>query len=182
MQEDVFEPQHPSLALTLRKLSTTYSDLGQPSKSIELLQRALTINTEIHGPDHIALAEALPNLSVARRHLGNVQTSHNLASQALEKMESFPGASPGKAVALGVVGTAYSDLGKLDKSRELLEKSVQMNKRFHGSRHIGTAIAQIDLGHVTRLAGDLQDAKTILESALETKERIQGPEHPMYVI
>ena len=81
-------------------------------------------------------------------------------------------------MALGVVGTAYSDLGKLDKSRELLEKSVQMNKRFHGSRHIGTAIAQIDLGHVTRLAGDLQDAKTILESALETKERIQGPEHP----
>ena len=82
------------------------------------------------------------------------------------------------AVALGVLGTAYSDLGQLDKSRELLQKSVQMNRNFHGSRHIGTAIAQTDLGRVTRLAGDLQEAKTILENALETKEQMQGPNHP----
>lgn len=82
------------------------------------------------------------------------------------------------AIALGVLGTAYSDLGQLDKARELLQRSVQMNQDFHGAQRIGTAIAQTDLGRVTRLAGDLQEARKILENALETKEKIQGMGHP----
>ena len=86
--------------------------------------------------------------------------------------------SSGMAIALGVLGTAYSDLGQLDTARELLQRSVRMNQDFHGPQHIGTAIAQTDLGRVTRLAGDLQEARRILENALETKEKIQGKEHP----
>ena len=82
------------------------------------------------------------------------------------------------AVALGVLGTAYSDLGQLDKARELLKSSVKMSSDFHGPFHVGTAVAQTELGRVTRLAGDLREARGILESALETKERIQGVTHP----
>lgn len=89
------------LAFTLRNLSTAYSDLGQPNKSITLLNKALDINTRVHGPDHTTSAVILSNLSVAHRHLGNTHTSHELASQALEKMEENWGTSPGRAVMLG---------------------------------------------------------------------------------
>ena len=47
-----------------------------------------------------------------------------------------------------------------------------------GPRHMGTAIAQTQLGRVTRLAGNLQQARGILEAALETKESIHGKNHP----
>ena len=47
-----------------------------------------------------------------------------------------------------------------------------------GPRHMGTAIAQTQLGRVARLAGNLQQARGILEAALETKQSIHGSEHP----
>ena len=86
------------LAITLRNVSLVFSDLGQPNRSVHLLERALDINTNIYGSDAITVAVTLSNLSVAHRHLGNVQTSHNLASQALEKMEALRGASPGMMI------------------------------------------------------------------------------------
>ena len=84
----------------------------------------------------------------------------------------------GVAIALGILGTTYSDLGELTKAQELLESSVEINKAINGLRHAGTAIAQTQLGRVMRLAGKLQDAKQILETALETKENVYGMLHP----
>ena len=45
-----------------------------------------------------------------------------------------------------------------------------MNQDFHGPQHIGMAIAQTDLGRVTRLAGDLQEARRILETCCTVKK------------
>ena len=81
-------------------------------------------------------------------------------------------------MALGVLGSTYSDLGELSKAQKLLEKSVEINKAVNGSRHVGTAIAQTQLGRVTRLAGNLQEAKRLLETALETKSRVHEENHP----
>ena len=90
-------PTH-QLAFTLHNLSTAYLDLGQPSQSIILLNNVLGINMRVHGPDHTTNAVILSNLSVAHRHLGNIHTSHELASQTLQKMEENWGASPGRTV------------------------------------------------------------------------------------
>ena len=94
---------HPShqIALTLGNLSVAYSDLGQPQRSIELLQRALDINKHIHGPDHISVAITLCNLSIAYRHLGDVHKSEDLAKEALRKTEAIHGRThPGEGVPL----------------------------------------------------------------------------------
>lgn len=84
----------------------------------------------------------------------------------------------GVAIALGILGSTYCDLGELTKAQHLLENSVEINIAINGPRHVGTAIAQTQLGRVTRLAGDLKEAREILEAALETKELVQGQDHP----
>ena len=63
---------------------------------MELLQRALEITEHVHGPDHISVAITLSNLSIAYRHLGDVQRSKELAKEALRKTEAVHGpAHPG---------------------------------------------------------------------------------------
>ena len=82
------------------------------------------------------------------------------------------------AISLGILGATYCDLGELSKAEELLQKSVDINRKVNGPRHIGTGIAQTLLGRVERLAGKLQSAGKTLESALEIKEAVHGSDHP----
>ena len=84
----------------------------------------------------------------------------------------------GVAISLGILGTTYCDLGELSKAEQLLQKSVDINRRVNGPKHIGTGIAQTLLGRVERLAGKLQSARKTLESALEIKETVHGSDHP----
>lgn len=51
----------------------------------------------------------------------------------------------GVAISLGILGTTYCDLGELSKAEELLQKSVDINRKVNGPRHIGTGIAQPSL-------------------------------------
>ena len=84
----------------------------------------------------------------------------------------------GVAVGLGILGSTYCDLGELAKAKGLLEKSVRINQTTSGEHHVGTAIAQTQLGRVVRLNGELLEAKKILEVALETKQMALGRGHP----
>ena len=84
----------------------------------------------------------------------------------------------GVAISLGILGTTYCDLGKLSKAEQLLQKSVDINRKVNGPEHIGMGIAQTLLGRVERLAGKLQSARKTLESALEIKEGVHGLDHP----
>ena len=72
------------IATTLGNLSVAYTDLGNPSKSVELLNQALLINKHIHGPEHISSAVTLSQLSNAYRHLGDMNKSKSCAKEALE--------------------------------------------------------------------------------------------------
>jgi tetratricopeptide (TPR) repeat protein len=84
------------IAVTLSQLSVAYYDLGQPHRSIELLERALDINKNIHGPAHISVAITTSNMSTAYRHLGEVTKSKELAEEALKMTEELHGpAHPG---------------------------------------------------------------------------------------
>lgn len=87
---------YTQIAVTLSQLSVAYYDLGQPHRSIELLERALDINKNAHGPAHISVAITTSNMSTAYRHLGEVTKSKELAEEALKMTEDLHGpAHPG---------------------------------------------------------------------------------------
>ena len=178
-----------------------YYDLGQPHRSIELLERALEINKNVHGPAHISVAITMSNMSAAYCRLGEVTKSKELAEEALKVTEDLYGSAhsgrsnkhmPGikhlmyvyfmvtldVAISLGILGTTYCDLGELSKAEQLLQKSVHINMTVNGPKYIGTGVAQTLLGRVERLAGRLESARKTLESALEIKEAVHGSDHP----
>ena len=194
---------HAQIAFILSQLSVAYYDLGQPHRSIELLERALKINKNVHGPAHISVAIMMSNMSAAYCRLGEATKSKELAEEALKITEDLYGsAHPGRsskhtqstsinvlcthtvmvtldvAISLGVLGTTYCDLGELSKAELLLQKSVDINMTVNGPKHIGTGVAQTLLGRVERLAGKLESARKTLESALEIKEAVHGSDHP----
>ena len=82
--------------MTLNQLSVAYNDLGQPHRSIELLERALDINKNVHRPADVSIAITTSNMSTAYSHLGEVTKSKELAEEALKMTEELHGpAHPG---------------------------------------------------------------------------------------
>lgn len=96
---------YTQIAVTLSQLSVAYYDLGQPHRSIELLERALDINKNVHGPAHISVAITTSNMSTAYRHLGEVTRSKELAEEALKMTEELHGpAHPGTMTNMQLTG------------------------------------------------------------------------------
>ena len=56
----------------------------------------------------------------------------------------------GMAVAVGILGSTYLEMGEVSKACELLESSVTVNKAVYGQRHSDTATAETQLGNALR--------------------------------
>ncbi|MDG7055408.1 MAG: tetratricopeptide repeat protein [Wolbachia endosymbiont of Menacanthus eurysternus] len=60
-----------------------YSDLGNPKRRKELLERALAIQEKYYGPDHLEVAGTLINLGVVYGDLGNPKKQKKLLARTL---------------------------------------------------------------------------------------------------
>ncbi|MGC5016938.1 tetratricopeptide repeat protein, partial [Streptosporangium sp. DT93] len=50
--EAAYGPDHPSVAIRLGNLASSFRDLGWPGEAVPLEQRALAITEAAYGPDH----------------------------------------------------------------------------------------------------------------------------------
>ena len=85
----------------------------------------------------------------------------------------------GVATSLELLGSIYCDLGEFNRAHELLERSININSLVgNGSHFLATASSQSKLGMVARLGGSLEEARQLLEVALESREEELGRDHP----
>ncbi len=61
-------------------------------------------------------------------------------------------------------------LEEFDGAKPCLQRSADIYNETLGQKHVGTVNPQIGLGDATRLAGNLEEARQILETTLETQE------------
>ncbi len=70
IDEAIFGPNHPDVAVYLNNLAQILQDLGQPAEARPLAERALAIDEAIFGPNHPRLAVDLSNLAQILLDLG----------------------------------------------------------------------------------------------------------------
>ena len=56
----------------------------------------------------------------------------------------------GMAIALGILGSTYVEMGEVSKACELFESSVTINKTVYGQKHSDTATVGTQLGNSLR--------------------------------
>ena len=56
----------------------------------------------------------------------------------------------GVAIALGILGSTYFEMGEFSQSHDLLNSSVTINRTVYGDHHTNTATAQTQLGNILR--------------------------------
>ncbi|MCE5319321.1 MAG: tetratricopeptide repeat protein, partial [Parachlamydia sp.] len=68
----VYGDEHPDVALTLSELGSVYSDIGEATKGLAMIEEALRINQKCYET-HPAIARALRHLGSTYRNLGDTK-------------------------------------------------------------------------------------------------------------
>ncbi|MDX5527003.1 MAG: tetratricopeptide repeat protein [Wolbachia endosymbiont of Andrena nigroaenea] len=82
---------------------------------------------------------------------------------------------------LANLGNAYYVLGNPQKTKELLERALAIDKKHYGSDHFQVAKLLANLGIAYGALGDHKKQEELLEQALPIFEKHYGPDHPEVV-
>ncbi|MGW6931367.1 FxSxx-COOH system tetratricopeptide repeat protein, partial [Lentzea sp. NPDC054927] len=178
INEAVYGPDHPSVAINLNSLGNALQDLGQPADAVPLLERALAINEAVYGPNHPSVATNLNSLGNALAVLGQPADAVPLLERALAINEAVYGPDhPSVAINLNDLGNALQDLGQPADAVPLLKRALAIDEAAYGPNHHEVASNLNDLGNVLCDLDQPEDARPLYERALAIDEATYGPNH-----
>ncbi|WP_438456569.1 tetratricopeptide repeat protein [Wolbachia endosymbiont of Kerria lacca] len=176
--KDKEELEKDYLVYLLTWMSDGYSDLGNPEKQKELLERALPILEKYYGGENVEVAITLGNLGNAYGDLGNPEKQKELLERALAIEEKYYGGEHVEvASTLGNLGNAYGALGNPEKQKELLERALPILEKYYGGEHFQVARTLGNLGAAYGALGNPEKQKELLERALAIEEKYYGGEN-----
>jgi Tfp pilus assembly protein PilF len=87
INEAVYGPEHPDVAITLGNLGSVQRQLGEFEAARASQQRALAIKEAVYGPEHPEVASTLGNLGIVQQQLGEVHLARECALRAVAIFE-----------------------------------------------------------------------------------------------
>ena len=149
IDEAVFGPDHPKVAIRVNNLGMVLQDLGELGEARAAFERALAIDEAAFGPDHPDVAIDVNNLGSVLQDLGELQEARAAHERALAIFERVLGPEhPNVATLHNNLGMVLHDLGELGEARAAYERALTIFKRFLPPGHPHTRIVE---GHLARL-------------------------------
>lgn len=107
---------------------------------------------------------------------GSEVTARELLQNAVAGIDTSLAGQPAvRGRLLGVMGTAYRQLGLYRDARPLLEQAIDLDRQTLGSDHPRVARGHYTLAGLLRRLGEFDDARGHYQAALDIRERIGEP-------
>ena len=146
----------------------------------EHLERAISIQTELRGPNHPVVASTLHQLGKVVFHQGDYTNARDYFERALTIQEKALGPNhPALGRILPALGSALKNEGQYGEARRVFERSLAIQEAAFGPEYSGLARDLNNLGNLFRRLGELDKAKTMHERALHIREKAYDGKHPL---
>jgi tetratricopeptide (TPR) repeat protein len=171
--------EEPEAWLRLQAESAHYLwQRGQYRQAMTLQEEALASCRRVLGDDHPNTMNAMNNLALGLRALGDLDGARELFEQALASCRRVLGDDhPDTLNAMNNLALTRRELGDLDGARELHEQALARFPRVLKD-HPNTLIVMNNLAAIRWALGDLQGARELYEQALAGRRRVLGDAHP----
>jgi Tfp pilus assembly protein PilF len=177
IDEAVYGPDHPQVAIPLGNLGNVQKMLGEFELAWASQQRVLTIKEAVYGPDHPQVAITLSNLGVVQERLRELDAARASLERALAILEAVYGPDHPQ-VAVTLVNLGNAELVGLEAARASQERALAIFEAVDGPDHPRVAVTLVGLSAVQRMLGDLAGAQENTKRALAINEAVFGPDHP----
>lgn len=152
---------------------------GEYGSAIELLSRAVREFAAVHGPNHMAVANAKLELSDIHARTGDFQTAEAVARDALETATRATGSRhPTHAFAQIWLALLLVEQAKLDEVVPLVESARETLEATLGQDHPASVATWNALAGVADGLGRRQEALNAGEQALRVSRERLGEDHP----
>lgn len=165
----------PLLGYVLEALGEMRMQQARWKESEQLLEQAIAVCTETHGPSHSCTLIAQRRLGELLTMQGRAAEAQHVFEQLVDTLRNSPTASPELlSGALTNLASVYITQKRFEVAEPLLRESLAM-----GSRNSITAPtladSLVDLGQLYRLEGDGARAEPLLQKALTIYEAANDP-------
>jgi serine/threonine-protein kinase len=161
----------------METMGTVYLSLGLYDQSLPLLQQALALRQELHGPEHPQVAESLNALGEVRRMRAEFTEAQVDLEQALELGRRFHGDDDlVTAESMYQLGAVLSAQGQFEEGEPLLRDALAIRRRNLGT-HADVAEVLNELALNLLDQGEMEAAGPLFEEALELRQNLLG-DHP----
>ena len=169
----------PENAEYLNEVGLLLVELGQYDQAISNYEKALEIDIETLGPNHINIAKYWNNLGGAWKEKGEYDKAIEFYEKALESDIQISGPENSKvAIYWNNLGGAWRVKGEYDKAIEFYEKAFESGIQILGPDHPKVALFWSNLGVAWDSKGEYDKAIEFYEKAEASDLKNFGPNHP----
>ena len=167
------------LAAASNNVGLVLSAYGDYRRSLEYLNKALSIRERVLPPDHPDLATSYNNVGATYGDLGDREKELEYLLKALEIREKvLPPDHPALAASYNNVGATYSYLGDHAKALEFQLKALEICEKVLPPDHPDLARSYNNVGYSYGKLGDREKELECYRKALTIRERSMPRNHP----
>ena len=163
----------------LTALGRTYLGLGLIPEAVKTLEKAVAVNQEALGPDHVETLRGRGHLAIALCDSGR-------SSEAVDRLEAIFKASEATladdegfmAFCRNNLVYAYGAAGRHAEAAKVSQVNLEAIERRYGPDHPATLAAKANHAHVIFQLGGIDESMAIFKEVFSTSERVLGPDHP----
>ena len=158
-------------ANVLQAIGVAYKRIDRPEEALRHFEQSLALKRPLN--DKRGMASSLGEIGQIQDRLGKPREAEASFREAL-KLQREIGNKSGMSISLISLASLYNEtLGRPDDALPLLREALQL-RRDTGNRP-GEALVLNNIGNVYLAKGDLPDAQTNFERALEIREKANVP-------
>ena len=178
-RKEILGEKHPNTLSALQCLASSYSELGDYSKALEMRSAVYNARKEILGENHPNTLSTLHCLANSYSHLGDYRKALNIEIKVYDACKKILGENhPDTLSALNNLACFYSILGDYSKALEMRSTIYNARKEILGENHPNTLSALHCLANSYSHLGDYRKALNIEIKVYDACKKILRENHP----
>ena len=161
-----------------QQLGKTHYLLGEYTKSEDYYQRAIEIQVNTLGPNHVDVATSYNNLGIVFQHIGELEQAKDYHQRAIDIRINVLGPNHiDVATSYNNLGSLYKAMSELGQAKDYHQRAIDIQINELGQNHINVATSYNNLGTVFQDMGELEQAKDYHQRAIHIQINVLGPNH-----
>ena len=166
------------VTLICHNIGVLHMELGDYQQAKEYYERALSLQLDTLGPDHVCVAYTFLSMGNLHCILGNNLQAKEYYERALSiRLNKLGPDHVDVASTYHCMGVLHRNLGDNQQAKKYYECALSIRLNKLGPDHVDVALTYHNMGNLHHILGDAQRAKKYYERSLSIRQNKLGADH-----